>query len=365
MSTTPIKVNKGEWSELYTLLKLLADQKLYAGDENLKKLEDIFFPILKIYTAKGTVKESAFELDDSEDIKVISVNSATFVSIKRASIRDRLTRIFNCIKAANVSTFEIPLAEELLEELGHPEIKGYSNKKSDIVLKIHDINTGYNPEVGFSIKSRVGGASTLLNAGDATNFIYEIENLSINPEEVNLIETHSKVRDRLSKIYDSGASLKFVKVESAIFEENLMKIDFLLPSLIAQMLIIYYSGTASTLPSINTELENSSFTLIPNHIPHGGFYEFKLKHFLMNTALGMTPATRWDGLLEVHGGYIVVREDGEIVCYHIYNQDAFRDYLFKNTRLETASTSRHGFAKIYLENRKTYIKLNLQVRFIT
>lgn len=83
----------------------------------------------------------------------------------------------------------------------------------------------------------------------------------------------------------------------------------------------------------------------------------------MNSALGMTPATPWDGLLQVHGGYIIVREDGEIVCYHIYNQDAFRDYLFLNTRLETPSTTRYDFGKVYEQNGRCYLKLNLQIRF--
>ena len=30
--------NKGEWSEIYTLLKLLGEGKVYAGDQNLNKI---------------------------------------------------------------------------------------------------------------------------------------------------------------------------------------------------------------------------------------------------------------------------------------------------------------------------------------
>ncbi len=39
--------NKGEWSEMYVLLRLLGDGKIYAADENVHKIEDIYFPILK------------------------------------------------------------------------------------------------------------------------------------------------------------------------------------------------------------------------------------------------------------------------------------------------------------------------------
>ncbi len=40
--------NKGEWSEIYTLFKLLGDKRLFSGDANLKLVEDLFYPIIKI-----------------------------------------------------------------------------------------------------------------------------------------------------------------------------------------------------------------------------------------------------------------------------------------------------------------------------
>ena len=40
--------NKGEWSEIYTLLKLLGEGKVYAGDQNLNKIQSLFYPIIMI-----------------------------------------------------------------------------------------------------------------------------------------------------------------------------------------------------------------------------------------------------------------------------------------------------------------------------
>ena len=40
--------NVGEWSEIYTLLKLLGEGKVYAGDQNLEKIKDIVYPIIMI-----------------------------------------------------------------------------------------------------------------------------------------------------------------------------------------------------------------------------------------------------------------------------------------------------------------------------
>lgn len=53
--------NKGEWSEIYVLLRLLADGKIYAADSELNKMDDVYFPIIKIIREenKGEIKEYA------------------------------------------------------------------------------------------------------------------------------------------------------------------------------------------------------------------------------------------------------------------------------------------------------------------
>ena len=48
MSNDNITGNKGEWSEIYVLFKILADGKLYAADSNLEKINEIFYPIIKV-----------------------------------------------------------------------------------------------------------------------------------------------------------------------------------------------------------------------------------------------------------------------------------------------------------------------------
>lgn len=40
--------NKGEWSEIYTLLKVIADKHLYGGNSDLNKIENLIFPIIRI-----------------------------------------------------------------------------------------------------------------------------------------------------------------------------------------------------------------------------------------------------------------------------------------------------------------------------
>jgi len=76
------------------------------------------------------------------------------------------------------------------------------------------------------------------------------------------------------------------------------------------------------------------------------------------------PSKVWSGVLDATGGYLIVKSDGEVLCYHIYNRNEFEDYLFYNTKLETASSTRHDFGTIYKQNNQLYFKLNLQIRFL-
>ena len=94
------------------------------------------------------------------------------------------------------------------------------------------------------------------------------------------------------------------------------------------------------------------------------FYEYKIKRFLTDVALGMMPSKVWTGQYDATGGYLIVKENGDVLCYHIYNRNEFEDYLLNNTKLDTASSSRHGFGEIYEANGDLYFNLNLQIRFI-
>lgn len=217
--------------------------------------------------------------------------------------------------------------------------------------------------LGFSIKSMVGGASTLLNPGQTTNFIYEVKSFKGNIDEVNAIQTKAQIRDRVRKITEQGGSFEFTGVSNEQFETNMKMIDTALPEFIAQMLLDFFSNVHRTVADLTKELsENESmkkrFRLSLTN------YEYKVKNFLDAIALGMVPSKPWDGFSKAHGGYIVVKENGDVVCYHLYNRDEFRSYLYENTKFDAPGTIRYGYGKLYEKNRKLFFKLNLQIRFL-
>lgn len=229
---------------------------------------------------------------------------------------------------------------------------------------MHDLNTGMQPKLGFSIKSMLGGNSTLFNPGNTTNFIYEIVGEGgLNIDEINAIENSPKIANRISALRTKGFDVKFRSIQSATLQLNLQLIDSDLPQILAELLLLKYStpGLALLAPTLGQLTINNplNFDLSQGH----PFYEYKIKNFLTDSALGMTPATMWTGQYDATGGIIIVKENGELVCYHIYNRNEFQNYLLNNTRLEQASTSRYNFGDIYHEDGRTFIKLNLQVRF--
>ena len=51
----------------------------------------------------------------------------------------------------------------------------------------------------------------------------------------------------------------------------------------------------------------------------------------------MTPAKKWEAKYDSVDGYIVVKKDGDIVCYHTHHKNQFLDYLSNNTKFESKS----------------------------
>ena len=353
--------NKGEWSEVYTLLKIISDKQLFAGDSNLNKIETLIFPIIKVLRDETN---GTFEFSYDNDLVIVK-NGEKEIRISVLEFQKQAYFLLTKLKEKTNTTFSIPEIESFINSFDSHSLKAKSTVKSDIRIVIHDQRTNTNPELGFSIKSQLGGASTLLNAGKTTNFIFKINNLTLTQNEIteiNEIETRSKIKDRIEKIASLGGNLLFEKTESSIFGNNLILIDSALPKIIAQSLHLFFTSTYSTVLDLTTQISISNpldYNLETNH----PFYSYKIKRFLTDIALGMMPSKVWTGELDATGGYLVVKENGEVLCYHIYNRNEFEDYLFTNTKLETASSTRHEFGKIYEENGQIYFKLNLQIRF--
>lgn len=236
------------------------------------------------------------------------------------------------------------------------------------MTNIHDLRIGRTQELGFSIKSKLGGSSNLFNASkDTTNFLYKLDGVTdeLMQQFNGITKENCKhiFQSRFELLKQNRISIAFNKVVSGVFNNNLLYQDTALPNILASMLLEFYSEPISKVSDLCERVKDNNplnFDLDSGM----DFYAFKLKQFLVNTALGMTPGKAWNGKYMANGGYLVVKEDGDILCYHFYDKNDLEDYLFFNTKFETPSTTRHDFGYIFKEDDQYFLKLNLQVRFI-
>ncbi|MBO5385871.1 HpaII family restriction endonuclease [bacterium] len=357
-----ITQNKGEWSELYVFLKLLGDGVLYAADADLNKIEDLYYPLVEVLRKENEQIKHYVKKD--LNINIVDDTGNIILTLPATEFETKANLLLNAIKNSG-STFSIPAIEDFMQIIKCSKVKADSMDKSDITLVLHDCKTYRNETFGFSVKSKLGSPSTLLNPGKPTNFIYEIcgELSSEGIAVINQIDSRAKLRDRLTAIKNNGCKLVFTGLENEVFKANLQMVDSAFPLIISEYLIQYYSGNGSLISDLTPKVRAVNPCGLNINLPHL-YYEHKMKNFLTDIALGMTPATAWTGEYQATGGYIIVREDGEVLCYHLYNHNEFQEYLFKNTRFDTPSATRYEFGTIYKENEKLFIKLNLQVRFV-
>lgn len=355
--------NIGEWSELYTMFKLLADGKLYAADADTNKIPDIYYDVLKIIRGTGNNK---LEYRRNGEIKVVSASTGeTICSVLISSFIEQtdklLQGIFEKKREKTKGAFELPESWSFAQSVKCEALKAKSQDKADIVLMVHDIMSGRDDTFGFSIKSQLGSPSTLFNASGATNFTYKLTGHKLNADEIATFEGFKKFADKFDFLNSIGTDIEFVTTDNKTLEFNLKMVTSEMPDIFASMMENYYKGKSYMLSElIDIIADNGIVNTMDNRV----YLRHKTKELLTNIALGMVPNTMWTGDYEATGGYIIVKDDGDVVCYHIYNQNAFRNYMLKNTRFDTPSKSKHGFGTIYDENGEQYVKLNVQIRFV-
>ena len=70
--------NKGEWSEIYALFRLLGEGKVHAGDADLNKLQ-LYYPILNIIREES--KRYEYKPNKQQNVVVIDANGHEFARI--------------------------------------------------------------------------------------------------------------------------------------------------------------------------------------------------------------------------------------------------------------------------------------------
>lgn len=351
--------NKGEWSEVYAFFKLLAEGKLYSADGHLNLIHNQFTPILEIFR-DDSPNRNGYKINAAKKM-ILAVGETIHLDVPQKKFQKEAERLLELIKSSDKKEDNFDDTLMFMKEIQCGGISAKSTDKADIRIVIHRLADGTTPELGYSIKSKLGGNSTLINSNhDNSNFIFRID--GINDMQMRQFNYFDKFKKKFEYLESIGASWKFVKVSQNILRNNLNMLDLGMAQVIGSCLGKYYSGEGNEISELCRKVAVDD----PLHILNGTsqpMYEYKIKQFLLAFALGMTVSSEWNGTFNANGGYIVVKEDGDIACYHFFDRNELEEYLFYNTAFDTPSTTRHQFGDIYKEDGFYYLKLNLQVRF--
>lgn len=207
--------------------------------EDSNRIPDSFFDILQILRMESDNLLRTYKVENHPKDIVLYVNGDKRSTIPRNDLDTEAAYMLSEIQSGGErSSFPIDHADKIMKKLECKTIKAKSTDKADIRMIVHDSFSGLETKVGFSIKSKLGAASSLLNASPATNFRYVLPDIQddVTVESINSIATRNKIVDRVH----SAGRMVFDGCTSETFEGNLVMIDSRMPEIIAQMLLFSY-----------------------------------------------------------------------------------------------------------------------------
>lgn len=361
--------NKGEWSELYAFVKLLADGKIHGADMHLNKREDLYYMIIKIL--RGALQY--VEKNESGMVSVVDADNNPICSVSAKKLDEYAEELYHAIAINTVPIIRDGMRDAAYDKIEQDlKISGLSDNRSDtadIRIVIHDPITQIEPLLGFSIKSYIGSAPTLFNSSKRSNLIYRIEPY-LTIEEIVELNNMSSYSERILHLLATNHRLVFVEPANKTFLANLTLVDSKMPDILSQIYLLKFVDKVSRMTDVVEVLNERNPLGFPMDVqPH--FYEYKIKRLLVDMALGMQAGHVWRGNFNADGGYIAVKRDGSIVCFHIYNWNEFQQYLLNSTKLDCPDSSHDRCDYGYIidipelgDPNASYIKLNCQIRFM-
>ena len=210
--------------------------------------------------------------------------------------------------------------------------------------------------------------STLFNASaDNTNFVFKVEG-PINDEVMNEFNNIYSIRNKTNKITGEkeaqeevaigdrmrflkslGCDLKFEKMCVENAERNLVLSGGAeLPTVLAFMLKTYYFDgegkveNSSLIYALNNAIEENVAGYSFGNIE--SMYYRKISTLLYDMFTGMRLSSAWDGRSSVNGGYIIAKNNGDVLAYHSCMADEFKDFWIEHlpSKQRVARSNRAG-----------------------
>lgn len=386
--------NKGEWAELYVLLQLLGTGVLYAADGDLNRKEDSFLEVAKVVrraadgaglmeyvvrpaSAAVEVRPCAAGADDTGG--ALAGDSFAVVSMEECRRAAQALFAYLVSHESGAKTMRAPIEVcDFAERIGVANPKAQSvphagdafGGKADIVIETRDARNGMTNSTGFSVKSQFGSAATLFNASPTAPLLYWVAHC-----DDALMAEFNGLRDARGNrgwfrccqpFFDEhGLRVSFACARHVgSFERNLLFVrEGMLEIIAACVRERFIRGAAvSDVAGIVASVAEQNPMRYPPAVA-AAVYEKAMKDFLYAAFSGMSMTKPWDGVEQVNGGYIVVKPDGEVLCYHANDREEFRSYLFHTTMFEYVSAKKYGWSYIEKSDGEYLLPVNFSIRF--
>lgn len=372
------KLNKGEWAEFYVMMKLLGEGRLYTANKLLQKNYQSYLDVLKIIRQECETQVLEYIIDETNDVVIVKTQDSDTIlaTMPVSDFNDYAKMLFDGIKDVKGSSVPAPdpvcdFAKVIyVSKPKAPAVKALKKQfggKNDIFIEVRDGQTAIVSIMGFSIKSKFGQNPTLFNAGSSSQYLYKLTGCNdAMMDEFNAITENggrgwSKCKAYLS---DHGISMEFARTQNPIYNDNLFLVRESMAKIMAWCVkdrLIDSPGHFEVMETVERMIAANPLGVPGAHV----YYEKAIKDFLMAGFTGMTAGKEWDGKEQVNGGYIVVMDDGDVICYHSSDRESFRDYLYRNTHFEYVSADKYLWSRIIKIDGEYYLPLNLSVRFNT
>ena len=372
------KLNKGEWAEFYVMMKLLGEGRLYTANKLLQKNYQSYLDVLKIIRQECETQVLEYIIDETNSVVIVKPQDSDTIlaTMPVKDFNDYAKMLFDGIKDVKGSSVPAPdpvcdFAKVIyVSKPKAPAVKALKKQfggKNDIFIEVRDGQTAIVSIMGFSIKSKFGQNPTLFNAGSSSQYLYKLTGCDDTMmDEFNAITENggrgwSKCKAYLS---DHGISMEFARTQNPIYNDNLFLVRESMAKIMAWCVkdrLIDSPGHFEVMETVERMIAANPLGVPGAHV----YYEKAIKDFLMAGFTGMTAGKEWDGKEQVNGGYIVVMDDGDVICYHSSDRESFRDYLYRNTHFEYVSADKYVWSRIIKIDGEYYLPLNLSVRFNT
>ena len=353
------EATKKEWGELYAFFRLLADGKVSAGTSAGMKDETKCIPVAMVQREEHDGTRQYFI--EEEEIHIVGENMDKRVPREDFGIVADL--IFQAMKNSRENDVTSPDGvEEFLDEVAIFDLEARTDDRTDFSVAFYAADA---PLVGFCVRSRLGLMIPLIDGGRTANFKFEQTGVKFAVPTVNKINAEGAdddVTSRMLLLERLGGVLKYNDVADKVFRCNLAMIDLHMARVLAEMTRIMWLEGITKVADLTAAIAQLNPLKIKDElINKHGFYEFKIKEFLLALATGMRPAKIYRGTDSAIEGFFFVTAEGEVLCYQRAWRQTFVDFLFKNSRFEKGSTEKDKYGYLERENNVYYFKLNLKI----